>query len=186
MTRNSNKNLSNFTSCGFFCQTLCDKEEGKNTTPVDLFDLQNTQVHSANHWFFSLLFSFAVSGHHNKRCHIQPQACAWTVITAGVKDALQSEVFVWKSTVSFSVAIHQSDGRCARVIRLTASYYSPFPLSLSLQPCFLKYACPTFFFPPPYRIQMHVPRSCLCSPLPSCFICGWPNFQVGSILQFGD
>lgn len=41
------------------------------------------------------------------------------------------------------------------------------------------------FFSPPYRNQMDVLCSCLCS-LKLCFMCGWPNFQVGSILQFGD
>lgn len=106
-----------------------------------------------------------------------------------MKDALQSEVFVWKSIVSFSFAIHQSDGRCARVIHLTASYYSPFPLflSLTLQPCFLKYACPTFFSPTTLQNSNGCPSLVpLFSSAFLCFICGWPNFQVGSIMQFGD
>lgn len=70
------ENFTQFYTLRLFCQTLCDEEEGKNATSVDLFDLQNTQVHSANHWFFPLLFSFAISGHRNKSCHAQPQTCA--------------------------------------------------------------------------------------------------------------
>lgn len=60
-------------------------------------------------------------------------------------------------------------------------------LSHTLEPCFLKYACPTFFSPTTLQNSNECPSLVpLFSSAFLCFICGWPNFQVGSILQFGD